>query len=77
MSMKLSPEGFQLLAEAISSGRKLEFHPDGHVERILCSTCCTESAGRTRFLAFAEDGMYDLGVITVCLNPECADGEKR
>lgn len=77
MGIHMSSEGLRLVAEAISAGTKLELHSDGAIERILCSTCCTESAGRAKFLAFAEDGMYDLGVITVCLNPECADGEKR
>ena len=77
MSIKLSSEGLQLIAEAISSGIHLELHSDGGIERIICSTCCTESAGRARFLAFAEDGIRDLGVITVCLNPDCPDGEQR
>lgn len=77
MSIQLSSEGLQLIAEAISAGTRLELHADGEIERILCSTCCTESAGRARFLAFAEDGIRDLGVITVCLNPDCPEGGKQ
>lgn len=77
MGIHMSSEGLRLVAEAISAGTKLELHSDGAIERILCSTCCTESAGRAKFLGFAEDGIRELGVITACLNPDCEDGVKR
>ena len=77
MSIQLSSEGLQLIAEAISAGTRLELHADGPYECIECPACGIESAGRAGFHGFAEDGIRELGTITVCLNPECKPGESR
>jgi hypothetical protein len=68
--VRLSRDGFNVIAECISRGEHLTLDTQPPVETGLwCENCCTHSGMILPVQGISDKGVYDLGLITVC--PRC------